>query len=159
MICIIIINNKLTLLIFLFHVGSITGLSEGASRGGNVHIVQLHTPTEILLSCRCSIYQPLWQVYHMGSHSISNSFNGNVSCTNFTNGGKKCDRDIAFLHEHTADIELRTDNLFVINQSTIIMCYSSLVREIVVFDVSSGACMIIAEWYDYIFFYLTMKCT
>ena len=116
-------------------IGSIIGLSElEVVERGNIHFVLNEIPLQLSLSCRCSIYQPLWQVYDMELHKISNPFNGNIKCMNATSGDE-CDEDTAYLIEPNPDIYLEANNEFNINRSMVIMCYSSLVREAVVFKI------------------------
>ena len=122
--------------LYYYFLGYIDGLPDEVARKGNVYIGQSDSPVNLLLSCKCSIYQPLWQVYYIDSHKLSSPFNGNVTCTNTTSGAK-CADDIAFIHEPTPELLLQTNNLFSINQSMVVMCYSSIYRDILIFSFSS----------------------
>lgn len=62
-----------------------------------------------------------------------------MSCMNISRTPQDCDdTDTVYLPERDPHIELKTDNMFHINESTILMCYASEFREVVVFNMNDG---------------------
>ena len=116
--------------------GEISGLPKGSIKKGHVHILHYHKPyAKLTLSCKCSIYQPLWQVYEVDTQSLSKPFANDVQCMNLTSG-YFCAEEITFISQKQKGIFLHATEEFTINQSTVLMCYSSFHREIAIITVS-----------------------
>ncbi len=117
-------------------IGSVVGLSDlEVNEKGNIHFIHNEKPLQLSMSCRCSVYQPLWQFYNLETGEISNPFNGNVKCINATNG-EICDDNIAFIVDPDPEMYLEAYNVFNITHSMVIMCFSSFHRETVIFNIS-----------------------
>ena len=120
----------------MLHTGEIHGLPQESSRKGNIHFLEFDSPfVKLSLSCRCSIYQPLWQEYLLETQELLSPFSRNEKCMN-TTSGQPCQDQLTYLPERTPGIVLYNDETFIIKQSTMLMCYSGIVRLAVVVTVS-----------------------
>ena len=104
-----------------------------------MHVVKsANDMMELSLICRCSLYQPTWAAYKHDSHMLE-YLNGDFKCMNVTSG-EYCDRPLAYIEEEdqNEDIFILNSHKFVIDQTTMLMCYpgKDFVRTIVIITVS-----------------------
>lgn len=126
---------KNLIIIALNIIGEIEGLPENHSNIGNVFLVNSDNDTiQLSLTCRCTLFQPLWQVYEVESE-LSDPFTGDLRCTNTTNANQACNTETSHLAQETPNVSVLNSYDFIITETTAIMCFSDEIRQIVIVTV------------------------
>ena len=116
-------------------------MPENWERIGNVILVKSENDTiELSLTCRCSIFQPVWQVYEVDSDDLQERFTGDLRCINESNPvDNNCDKETRYLGQETPNVFLLNSYNFIISQTTALMCFSDINRQVVIISVSGNA--------------------
>ena len=127
-------SNMIVKLLFKFS-GKISNIPEGTMRNGDVYLLKMlknqTNPVQLTLTCSCSLYGPKWQSHTMQSWRTT-TIKSPVHCTNKT---KPCNPYISYISSESKDLYVYLNHTFTITETTVLMCYSSHNREVLVVSV------------------------
>ena len=122
---------------FLRFAGIISNVPAGTLKNGDVYLLKmlknLTNPVQLTLTCSCSLYGPKWQSHTMQSWRTT-TIKSPVHCTNKT---KPCNPYLSYIStiNESKDLRVYLNHTFTITETTVLMCYSSQNREVLVVSV------------------------
>ena len=128
-------------LLYISSSGFIKGIPEDTLKKDNIYFLQLkEKPAQISLACYCSVYTSKWQTHEMDSWKIT-LYTYPVKCVDNDN---ECNpKDITYISpiNKSNGLYVFLNRTFTITETTVLMCFSSVDREVVIISLQ-GMCML-----------------
>lgn len=118
--------------------GKIEGLPNTVTPLGNVFLIETNFSMQLSLRCRCSQFVPFWNKYEIESQTLHGRLSNNIQCLNTSVQGNETKCSDSLLDDPKPNIVLENSETFYITESTVLMCYSSVIRQTVVISMLSG---------------------
>ena len=119
-------------LLYISSSGFIKGIPEDTLKKDNIYFLQLkEKPAQISLACYCSVYTPKWQTLQMDSWKIT-LYTYPAKCVD---NDHECNpKDITYISpiNKSNGLYVFLNRTFTITETTVLMCFSSVEREVVI---------------------------